>query len=342
MNLDLAVLLMAAVTAVLCAITGTLLIVRRDSMISEGLSHAVLPGIVIGFLLIEQRHSPWLVAAAAAGGLAMVWSVSMLKRTGLVASDAALGIVFSAMFSFGVLLISRYLRGTMFSPEVIIDGNLALAALDQWRWRGYDLGPRSLTWLVLTLAIMLVFVNLTYKELKLMMFDRMTADRFGYRPNWIDIVWVSLVSLVTVVAFEVAGSVLIVALMIAPPACAYLLVKRLSQMLIVSSCFGVFSAWLGFVISNHLDVTPTAPMAATAGFLFLIVAVLGPQHGIIASWLGRRRGQQIWNAKILQAAAARLGQFDAERLAETLDWPIAKVHAVQRFAASEPPGPDNN
>lgn len=334
MNLDLAVLLMAAVTAVLCAITGSLLIVRRDSMISEGLSHAVLPGIVIGFLLIGQRHSPWLVCGAAAGGLAMVWSVAMLRRTGLVASDAALGIVFSAMFSFGVLLISRYLRGTMFSPEVIIDGNLALAALDQWQWRGHDLGPRSLTWLILTLAIMLVFVNVSYKELKLMMFDRMTAHRFGYRPNYIDTVWVSLVSLVTVVAFEVAGSILIVALMIAPPACAYLLVKRLSQMLIVSSCFGVFSAWLGFVISGWLDVAPTAPMAATAGLLFLIIAVLGPQQGILASWLGRRRGHQHWNEKILQTAVEKLGRFDAEQLAEKLDWPVAKVQAVKQSMSS--------
>ena len=335
MNLDLAVLLMAAVTAVLCAVTGTLLIVRRDSMVSEGLSHAVLPGIVIGFLVIGQRHSPWLVGGAAAGGLAMVWSVAMLKRTGLVASDAALGIVFSAMFSFGVLLISRYLRGTMFSPEVIIDGNLALAALDQWQWRGYDLGPKSLTWLVLTLAVTLIFVNVTYKELKLMMFDRMTAQRFGYRPNWVDTVLVSLVSLVTVVAFEVAGSVLIVALMIAPPACAYLLVKRLSHMLIVSSFFGVLAAWIGFVVSGHLDVAPTAPMAATAGGLFLIVAVLGPQHGIIASWLGRRRGHQHWNAKILETAVARAGQFDVEQLAQTLDWPIHKVQSVRQISQSQ-------
>ena len=324
LNLDLAVLLMAAVTAVLCAITGTLLIVRRDAMISEGLSHAVLPGIVIGFFVVGDRHSPWLIGGAAAGGLAMVLAVAWLRRTGLVAIDAALGIVFSAMFSVGVLMISRYMRGTPFSPEIIIDGNLALAALDQWRYGGRDVMPKSLLWLVVTLAAMLMFVNVSYKELKLMMFDRVTAARFGYRPGWVDTVLVCLVSLVTVVAFEVAGSVLIVALMIAPPACAYLLVNRLSQMLILSSCFGVASAWIGYLASGWLDVAPTAPMAAAAGWIFLVVAVAAPRGGMIASWRHRRRGADRWEIEILQTARTRYGE-DPAVLAERLDWSRAKV-----------------
>lgn len=256
-------------------------------MVSEGLSHAVLPGLVIAFILLRDYNSPWLIIAAAASGLLMVWLTQLLQNTRLLDTDAGLGIVFAGMFSVGILLVSSNLRNTHFHADCIIDGNLALAPLDRWTWAGIDLGPRSWISMLAMLIIVIGFITLCFKELKVMFFDPLLADQFGLRPRTLQFVWLALVSLTTVAAFDVAGSILIVALMIAPPAAAYLLTDRLSRLLVISAAIAVVSAIGGFYLAMALDVSPTGPIASFAGMVFLVIFASAPRRGWVAVSLRR-------------------------------------------------------
>ena len=248
MSIELWTLTIAVLTSVVCALCGSLLLVNRQSMVSEGLSHAVLPGLVIGFILFRSFDSIWLIALAATSGLLMVWLTEAIQKTGLVDGDAGLGIVFAGMFSLGVLLVTTYLRGTTFHADCIIEGELALAPLDRLQIAGFDLGPRAWVTMLAMLFLTGGFILLCYKELKVMIFDPSLASRVGLKPALLQYLWLGIVSLTTVVAFEVGGSILIVALMIAPPAAAFLLTDRLHRMLFLSVGLATVSSIAGFYL----------------------------------------------------------------------------------------------
>ena len=166
MNLILWTFVIAIVTSLACAVAGVLLVVKREAFISEGLSHAVLPGVILAFLVFEDRSSPLLIICAALAGLLMVWLVQLLVRTGKVKQDAALGIVFSGMFSVGVILSSLRLKNVHFHADCIIDGNLAFAALEPFECWGFYLGPRAFISMLLFLVVLIGFIGLFFKQIK--------------------------------------------------------------------------------------------------------------------------------------------------------------------------------
>ena len=326
MSLEIWTLAIAVVTSAACALCGSLLLVNRQAMMSEGLSHAVFPGLVIAFMVLRDYSSPLLIISAAASGLLMVWLTQWLVNTRLVDSDAALGIVFAGMFSVGILLVSRNLRDTHFHADCIIEGNLAIAPLDRLRVAGVDFGPQS--WIVmLTMLIVCVgFIAVCYKELKLMLFEPLLARRFGFKPVLLQCIWLAIVSLTTVAAFNVAGAVLIVALMIAPPAAAYLLSDRLSGLLVISAAIAVVSSIAGFYLGMGLDIAPTGPIASTAGVVFLLTFALAPKRGFIAAWATRMQQRRDTIDCLLLASVA--SESSAGTLPEGLMDSLALAPAV--------------
>ena len=301
MSLELWTLAIAVVTAISCSLCGSLLVVNRQAMVSEGLNHALLPGLAFAFWIWRDYNSPWLLIAAAASGLVMIWLSEAFQRTKLLDADASLGIVFAGMFSLGVLFVSNFLKQTHFHQDCIIEGNLAIASLDRLKIGGWDLGPKSWIVMLSIFTVQLLFVIVCYKELKAALFDPELASRFGLRPKLFQLFWLSIVSLTTVAAFNVAGSILIVALMIAPPAAAYLVTTRLHSLLFVSALIGAASAFIGFYASLSLDVAPTAPIASSAGVVFLLILFLSPQNGfIVTQWGHWRRNRETLECLVLQ------------------------------------------
>lgn len=281
--------LIAALAAVACSSAGVMLVVKREALVSEGLSHAVLPGIVLAFLIFRDRSSPLLILAAGLSGLLMVWLVQWIARTGRVKQDAALGIVFSGMFSVGVIASSLNLKNIHFHAHCIIDGNLAFAALDDCHWFGVYLGPKAFVSMLLCVVGVIGFVVVFFKELKLMAFDETASHLFGFRPRLLHTIWLAIVSIVAVAAFEVAGTILVVALMIAPAAAANLLSDRLSWMFVLSALLGTVAALLGVALSQQLSISPAGPISSVAGFVFLVIVFVAPKRGLIAKWVSRRK-----------------------------------------------------
>lgn len=284
--------LVAVVVAVACALPGVFLVLRRMAMMSDAISHAILPGLVVGVLLIGSLHSPLLIVAAALTGLLTTVLVEAINNTGQVKEDAAIGIVFPVLFSLGVVLIAKFAGDMHLDTEAVLLGEVAFAPFNRFTAMGYDLGPQALWVMGTVLVLNALFLALFYKELKLATFDPNLAASLGFRPRVLHYALMGLVSLTAVSAFDAVGSILVVALMVGPPVTAYLLTDRLDGMIGLSAGIGLLNAVIGYWGAHLMDASIAGAMASTTGIAFGIVLFAAPKRGLIAQW--RRRRRQRW------------------------------------------------
>lgn len=274
--------LIASLVAIACAIPGTFLVLRKMAMISDAISHSILPGIVVGFFITQDLNSPLLIVLAALTGVITVVLVEQIQKTGLVKEDTAIGLVFPALFSIGVIMIAKNANDVHLDVDAVLLGELAFAPFDRLLISGVDVGPKSL-WiigsiLVITVALLFAF----FKELKLSTFDAGLAASLGFSPVIIHYGLMTVASVTTVGAFDAVGAILVVALMIAPAASAYLLTTDLKKMLFLSIFFGVFSAISGYWVAHWLDASIAGSITTILGLLFLVVYLFAPSKGLIA------------------------------------------------------------
>jgi manganese/zinc/iron transport system permease protein len=284
--------LIAAVVSIACALPGVFLVLRRMAMMSDAISHTVLLGIVLAFFLTKDLTSPLLIVGAAVTGVLTISLVELLNRTRRVGKDAAIGLAFPMLFSIAVILISRYAGNVHLDTDAVLLGELVFAPFDRFNVLGYNLGPKALYVMGGILLLNLLFISLFYKELKLATFDPSLAAALGFSPGLIHYALMSLVSVTAVGAFDAVGSILVVALMIAPPAAAYLLTDSLPRLIGLSALIGVVSAISGFWVAHALDASIAGSMATMAGVIFGLVFLLAPDRGIVA--IARRRARQRW------------------------------------------------
>ncbi len=292
MSPQLEIQLIAAVVAAACALPGVFLVLRHMAMMSDAISHTVLLGIVLAFFVVEQFGHPLLILGAGAVGVLTVSITELLNRTGLVKADAAIGITFPMLFSLAVILISVYARDVHLDIHVIFQGDLAFAPFDRLTLFGLDLGPRTLITMGVIGLLNLAFIVLFYKELKLSTFDAGLAAALGFAPRLLHYCLMTLVSFTAVGAFDAVGSILVIALMVVPPAAAYLLTDRLSRMLGISAGIGVVGAIGGYWLARSLDANISGAMVTVIGVIFFGVFLFSPQRGMVA--IARRRARQRW------------------------------------------------
>ena len=339
LQVQLEIQLIAIVTAVACALPGVYLVLRRMTLMSDAISHAILPGIVLAFFLTESLSSPLLILAAAGTGVLTVVFVELLQRTKLVKEDAAIGLTFPALFSIGVILISRFAENVHLDMDAVLLGELAYAPLNRLEIASYDLGPVSLYVMGGILVLNLVFILLFYKELKLATFDASLAATLGFAPVLIHYGLMTLVSVTTVGAFDAVGSILVVALIAGPPATAYLMTDKLSRMLILSAVVGSVNAVSGYWLAYLFDVSIAGAIATMTLLVFGLVFFVVPNRGLIA--IARRHARQKWefaqtmlvihllNHEGLPEAAE---ESAIANLHEHLRWDPTFAHQVVRYA----------
>jgi manganese/zinc/iron transport system permease protein len=274
--------IIASLVAVACAIPGTFLVLRKMAMISDAISHSILPGIVVGFFITHDLNSPVLILLAAFTGIITVVLVEYIQKTGLVKEDTAIGLVFPALFSIGVIMIAKNANDVHLDVDAVLLGELAFAPFDRLIISGTDVGPKSL-WIVGTILLITVtLLILFFKELKVSTFDKGLAASLGFSPAIIHYGLMSVSSVTTVGAFDAVGAILVVALMIAPAATAYLLTTDLKKMLGLAIGFGIFSAISGYWVAHWLDASIAGSISTVLGFVFLLVYLFAPTKGVIA------------------------------------------------------------
>lgn len=334
-NAQLEIQLIAALVAVACALPGTFLVLRKMAMISDAISHSILPGIVLGFFLTQDLNSPLLILLAAVTGVITVVLVEFIQNTGLVKEDTAIGLVFPALFSIGVILIAKNANDVHLDIDAVLLGELAFAPFDRLIFGGTDIGPKSL-WVIGTiLLITTTLLILFYKELKLSTFDKGLAATLGFSPLLIHYGLMTVSSVTVVGAFDAVGAVLVVALIIAPAATAYLLTDDLRKMLLLSCGFGILAAIAGYWMANILDASIAGSMTTVLGIIFLIVYLFAPKQGVV-SVLFKERQQRKEVSLLVFLLHLQNHQEEAERhvnhLREHINWQKVQAKTVLELA----------
>jgi manganese/zinc/iron transport system permease protein len=288
---DLWTLTTAIVCAVACGLVGTFLVLRRMALLGDAISHAILPGLALGFILSGTRELwPMLVGAMTVGVLTALLSAG-LSRWGKVPEDAAMGIVFTTLFAIGVILITQYAGQVDLDPGCVLYGLLEAAAIDSTSILGVRL-PRVLPGLTIILIINLALITIFYKELKIVCFDAALATSMGLSAWIIHYGLMTTVAATAVASFEAVGSILVIAMLVAPGATAQLLTDKLSHMLAWSALIAALAATIGFLLALAFNTNIAGMIATVSLGMFILAAIFAPRHGILA----RSRQQRVLSA----------------------------------------------
>lgn len=278
-----------------CALLGNFLVLRKMSMLGDAISHAVLPGLAAAFFLTGTRDSlPMFVGAAIVGVLTALFT-EWIRGFGKVDEGAAMGVVFTALFALGLVMIVQAADRVDLDPGCVLYGAIEMTPLpgNTVEIAGFDI-PRVVVVLSIVLFINLLAIVVFYKEFKIASFDPALATALGINDTFMHYLLTTLVAITAVASFEAVGNILVVAMFIVPAAAAYLCTDRLGTMIFISVVIAMLAAVLGHIsailapqlIGYHS--TNTAGMMATmAGLLFLIAALFAPRYGVLVGMVRR-------------------------------------------------------
>lgn len=275
------ILITGVLAATSCALVGSFLVLRKMSLMGDAISHAVLPGIVIAFMLTAGRNTFPMLIGAGIFGVLTVYLTEELSKKGRIFHDASMGIVFTTLFAIGVIFISLYAGNVDLDQECVLYGEIAYVPWDLWMWRGSNMGPRPAWILSLVLIVNIGFVSLMYKELKIYSFSPQLAATLGLPVGLIHYGLMGSVSITTIASFESVGAILVVAMLIVPPATAYLLTDRFHRLLLLAVLFGITSAVGGFYFALWINSSIAGAMTLVTGMQFAVVFIFAPRYGLL-------------------------------------------------------------
>lgn len=261
----------SVMVGILCGVIGSFIILRGMALMGDAISHAILPGVAISFMLgINYFYGAVLMGVITSLGIGFVTQNSRIK------SDSSIGIVFSAFFALGILLLMK--AQTAVDLSSILFGNvLSVRSSDMWLTLGIGI-------------FVLLIVFLFYKELLITTFDPVISTSYGIPTKFVHYGLMVLLTLVTVASLQTVGVILVVAMLITPAATAYLLTNRLSIMIVLAALFGSISSVLGLYFSFKYNLTSGAVIVLVATVLFLLAFLFSPQQGIV--WRALRTNKQ--------------------------------------------------
>ncbi|WP_234447566.1 metal ABC transporter permease [Viridibacillus soli] len=273
------VLVTGSLVGITCGLTGVFLILRKMAMIADAISHTVLFGIVMAFIVTQTLNGVWMMIGAGIAGILTAYLVQVLQSNGLQ-EDASIGVVFTTLFAAGVLLITLFAGNVHLDVEHVLMGEIAFVPWNTWTFVGITM-PKAVWMLLFVLLLNILFLVVFYKELKISTFDPVFAMSLGLPLVFLHYAFMTLVSFTTVAAFDSVGAVLVVAMLIVPASTGYLLSKSIKVMLISSMAVGIMSAIGGYYFAKLFDTSIAGMMATTAGLIFMLVFLFRPYEGLL-------------------------------------------------------------
>lgn len=305
LTVDLPAWAVATLSSAVCALLGNFLVLRRQAMMGDAVTHVVLPGIVVGFLIADGHSPVHMTLGALVATVIAVTMIEALRRYGRIEDGAAIGVVFTILFALGIMLIEQTGNANShISADHALFGNLEstiwvgptgwgdLLAVQAWATM-----PPPLKTLLVVAPLVGLLVQIFYKELKLATFDPLLADSLGFSTTALGLGFVVCVAVAAVASFEAVGSILVVAMFICPAAAARLLTDRLSRQLWLSVGLAVLAATLGYGLAATAPswagtsgaLSAAGLIAVMAGLLEVAAILFAPRYGILAQ--GRRRAR---------------------------------------------------
>ena len=285
-NIPLMIMMTGAFVGSAATLVGVFLVLRKNSMLSDAISHSIVFGIIIVWLLTHQQSGPIQLIGAAVTGLITVFLTELLASSRKVKDDAAIGLVFPALFSIGVLLINVYARDVHIDAHTVLLGEIGFVWLKTMIIAGYEI-PQALVWMAVVTLVNAIFVLLFFKELKLTTFDPGLARALGFAPTALFYGLLMLTSTTAVAAFDAVGAVLFIAFVIVPPSAAYLLTDRLGMMIVIGLFISTASSIIGYHTAVILDVSIGGMMALATGGFLMAAFLFGPRYGLLAGQIRR-------------------------------------------------------
>ncbi|MBL8005510.1 MAG: metal ABC transporter permease [Candidatus Kapabacteria bacterium] len=268
------ILLTGSLTAIVCSIVGSYLVVRGFAMVTDALSHSIVPGIALAFLFTGSRDIVPMFLGATFFGLLSTYLIETLQKKVRVQADASIGVTFTWFFSIGILLISYFSGNIDLDLDCVLYGEIAFVPIDVLLINGVSYGPRAL-WIVgSTFLVVAMTLFTSRKEMRLALFDPSFAISVGILPVVWHYVLMTLVTLTTVASFEIVGSIIVVSLFIVLPASAYLLAKSLSSMILLSSLFGIVATFMGYYIAMYFNGSISGAISIATGAIFTVCFLL--------------------------------------------------------------------
>jgi manganese/zinc/iron transport system permease protein len=275
------IILTAALVGLSCGIIGVFLILKKTAMMADAISHTVLLGIVVAFIITREVSGPTMLIGGILAGLLTAFLVQWL-HTLQVQHDASMGIVFTTLFAIGVILISTSVGNAHLDVQHALMGEITFIPFHRITLPVLGEIPQATALLSLVLVVVLVSIILFYKEWKITTFDPALAASLGIPVLLMHYVFMGLVSITTVASFDAVGAIMVVAMLIAPAASAYLWTDKLVVMIIVSGGLGVISAVTGYYVATWLDTSISGSMALATGIVFMISFIFSPKHGLLS------------------------------------------------------------
>lgn len=263
------IILTASLFAISCGLLGVFLVLRKMAMVGDAISHAVLPGIVIAFLLTGTRDSFEVILGAALLGIFSTFLIEYFHNKARLQTDAAIGVTFTSLFALGVILITVFAGQVDLDQECVLYGEIAYVPIDLWISEGgTNFGPRALYIAALTLTLNILFLRVGFKQLYLTTFDPAFAASIGISVSLWNYLLMGAVSMTTVSAFDSVGAILVVALIVVPPATAYLLTDAMRPLLMITVIIAIVISISGYFLAVALDGSIAGAIVTTSGVIF--------------------------------------------------------------------------
>ncbi|MCC5918972.1 MAG: metal ABC transporter permease [Cryomorphaceae bacterium] len=269
------VLIHAIIISLSCSLAGAFLVLRHRAMLADAISHAVLPGLVIAFLITGSRNTPGMLAGAIAFGFLCIFLVEFFKRKVKVTDDASIGITFTSLFAFGIILVSKYAEQVDLDQECVLHGEITFSALQRMHFPFTQwMVPNTFVTSVFTLLAVVLVLLAGYRGLFITSFHPEYASSIGISIGFWHYLSSGVASMVTIVSFEAVGAILVIALMVIPSATAWLISRRLPEMLWKTTMFAITGSVAGFYLAIWLNVSIAGTIAAVLGVQFAMVLIL--------------------------------------------------------------------
>jgi len=327
---NLEVWIIASLFATAAAPVGVFLIWQGNTMLADGISHSVLPGIVLSFLIFGSRGGFLTYLGALLAGFATIGLVNVQHRF-RVRQDAALAAVFPALFSLGVVLICLFARQVDLDLDCVLFGEIAFLPLDRVVIAGRDWGSIGLITAATMTLITTVAITLLFKELKMYCFDPMYCGSIGYSRNTIYYAFMALLCVYCVSAFEAVGSILVIAQLIIPAMCGFLITRSLRQCILAAIIIGNISAFVGYLTALKLDISVAGSIGTVSGLCFLVLTVIAPRTGLISDRLRLAKQRRQVDALLLllhlSESTAQQGT-DKTLITKYFDWTERRLNRI--------------
>tara|TARA_B100000900_G_scaffold388477_1_gene380548 strand:- start:268 stop:1095 length:828 start_codon:yes stop_codon:yes gene_type:complete len=260
------------------------------ALVGDAISHSILPGITLAFLITNSRDTLPMMLGAVAAGVVTVALIEAIRYTSRIKPDAAIGIVFSSLFAIGVILISVFADEVDLDAECVLYGELGFIPLQDIAYFGeIVIGPEPVVRMAIITLIAIVLLFAFFKEMIVTSFDSGLAASLGINPTRYQYGLTLFLSIVIVSSFESVGVVLVIAMIIFPGATALMLTDRLPIALVLSTVISGAYSLFGFHLATWLNASIAGGMTVIAGIVFGIVWAFAPQRGLIATFVRNRQ-----------------------------------------------------